>query len=282
MNEVILYLKSAFAITCWQLLIFFVPTLVLTICVHLTSAFIEREGIRVFGKYIYLYVFGWLGTICHELGHAIFCVIFRHKINEIKLFSPNPSTGSLGYVNHSYEPTNLYQSLGNFFIGVGPVLLGTLVIYVSAVLLLDLSSFPSEELVISIQNYFTDSFSDDTFEKVKVAGEHLVKSFQFIVEHRSWHLYLFVYIAFSIGSSITLSGSDIKGAWSGLVVLLLSIYVVNLSTFWFTTPTEERYQFVAQTLTIFYAVLLFSVILNLIASVVLLSLSTVKGFLFSD
>ena len=64
------------------------------------------------------YFVAWLGTPIHELGHAIFCVIFMHKIVEIGFFKPDPVTGTLGYVSHKWNRLNPWQVLGNFFIAI--------------------------------------------------------------------------------------------------------------------------------------------------------------------
>ncbi|WP_395317734.1 hypothetical protein [Fructilactobacillus frigidiflavus] len=73
------------------------------------------------------YWLGGLGVIIHELGHAAFALIFGHKITQIKLLNFHPEDGSLGSVESSYNPRSWYQTLSNFFIGLGPLFSGLLV-----------------------------------------------------------------------------------------------------------------------------------------------------------
>ena len=48
----------------------------------------------------------------HELGHAIMCVLFRHKIVATQFFPTDTSQGALGYVQHQYNHKSVYQRLG--------------------------------------------------------------------------------------------------------------------------------------------------------------------------
>ena len=62
-----------------------------------------------------------------------FAYYFKHKINDIKLF--NTKSDTIGYVLHSYDSRSWYQQMGNFFIGVGPIIIGTLIVYLLFILL---------------------------------------------------------------------------------------------------------------------------------------------------
>jgi hypothetical protein len=81
---------------------------------------VQKAWCMVFG-YQAILLTGWIGTPIHELSHAFFCVIFGHKIEKISLFSPEPETGVLGYVFHSYNPESLFQRVGCLFIGFAPL-----------------------------------------------------------------------------------------------------------------------------------------------------------------
>jgi len=277
MEDILLYLKAVGLTTIWLLIIYVAPAVMLSIIVHFSSSIIEKESIRIFGIHIYLYLFGWIGTACHELGHALFCVIFRHKITDIKLFSPDTKTGTLGYVSHTYEPGSIYQTIGNFFIGIGPILLGSLVIYLTSILLLDISFDGSVELVSSLQNCFQESFSKVSQMKLQLAAKTLQTSLTGNLDTSSWKFYVFLYIAFSIGSSITLSWSDIKGATGGFLILILFITIINLATLWLWGPETEPDNAMIPAFAAFYTVLIFTITLNTLASLVLITISTIKG-----
>ena len=67
----------------------------------------------------WFYVTSIIGTPVHEMGHAVMCKLFFHRITAMRLWNPKPTNGVYGYVEHSYSRRNLWAKLGNLFIGMG-------------------------------------------------------------------------------------------------------------------------------------------------------------------
>lgn len=80
------------------------------------------------GGKIMIYMFGIIGIPIHEFSHFLFCKIFGHKVTEAKFFSPNWETGVMGYIQHTYNRNNIFQSIGQVFISIAPMIVGTFLI----------------------------------------------------------------------------------------------------------------------------------------------------------
>ena len=85
----------------------------------------------------------------------------------------------------------------------------------------------------------------------------------------NWRFYLFVYIAFAIGSSITLSDSDIEGASSGFLMVVIMTFLFNVSTLWLGNFADNFSLYLGQLYGFFYAMMLFVIMLNLLLVIVL-------------
>lgn len=84
-----------------------------------------------------LYITSFIGTPVHEFGHYIMCKLFMHRVVEVKWFIPSSveKGGVLGYVKHSRH-NSLYQRVGDFFIGIGPLFVGSIIIIALSKLLM--------------------------------------------------------------------------------------------------------------------------------------------------
>lgn len=154
---------------------------------------------------------GIVGTPVHEGAHALACLLFGHRIQEIRLFSINPEDGVLGYVRHSCNPRNFYHRIGNFFIGTAPVVVISLLFALIAYLLLP------EMFLKAMQEV-----SEADFGKFGTAlagfwnGLSVIFSY---ADRPAWWGFLFLGILFCLHMS--LSKADVKGALDGLFFLLL-------------------------------------------------------------
>lgn len=83
--------------------------------------FLQKVWCRIFGSKA-VYLTGWVGTPVHEISHVLMCFIFNHKVIDVALFKPEPESGVLGYVTHSYNSRSLYQRVGCLFVGLAPLL----------------------------------------------------------------------------------------------------------------------------------------------------------------
>jgi len=189
------------------------PALVFISLVHFLELIVQRRLARRFGWKSVLWT-GWLGTPIHELSHAIMCVVFRHRIDEMALFEPDFETGRLGYVRHSYEKGRWFPELGNVFIAIAPLIGGTLC------LLLCLRIFYPGAITesIDVANRHTDLLAQ------ALAIASTLMTTVFADGFLNWKAWLFLYFVLSIGSHMAPSLSDYQGATRAVIVssLLLS------------------------------------------------------------
>lgn len=160
-----------------------------------------------------IYGTGFIGTPIHELSHAFFCLVFFHKIEEIKLFQINAEDGTLGYVNHSYHKFNPYQIIGNYFIGVAPILVGTSIL----MLLMWL-------IVPDTFNAINANFNSDVKE-IGVTLWEAVKAFFLGASNYRWWLFLIPIIFIAI--HMNLSKADLKGTLIAIPFIIALIIGLN-------------------------------------------------------
>lgn len=206
---------------------------------------------------------GWIGTPIHELGHVVLAKLFRHRIHRIALFQPNPRTGMLGSVDHSYNPKSLYQRIGNFFVGAAPLIFGGALLALLLALLVPngrdifrpLTGTPSDIKAIL-------TATKETFQRL-FAPENL----------RAWNFWLFLYISFAIASHIAPSNLDLRGMWRGFFWIVILLILANAAALLFGRDITALLLRVNQYLGVILAMFLYAILLSamhLIAASILL------------
>ncbi|MFH1131868.1 MAG: hypothetical protein V1754_11075 [Pseudomonadota bacterium] len=195
--------------------------LILLVLFHLQ----ERVTSRFLAKHLgwkAVLLTGWLGVSAHEFAHLVMAKFFAHRIVAWKLFEPDPVSGTLGYVRHSYSRKSAWQVLGNFFIGMAPVFFGGLLLYGLFWWIL-----PTEKLGLLLQNtLFLGQGTQKkqaltflvVFEGLRAFGTNLGAA---LWSSRSLWLPLQIYLGICISSHLAPSSTDFKGAFPGLLVMVV-------------------------------------------------------------
>jgi len=188
------------------------PPALASLVLHWTERRITGGLLRLSGRRAVLLT-GWLGVPIHELSHALMCAIFRHRIDKLVLFHPDPKSGTLGYVNHSWSRRSPWNLLGAFFVGIAPLLggaaaiLGLLRLLLPGVLVVPDVALPQgpgdgagwAALGRGLQEALAHA------GRVLFSREHL----------GSWRLWVFLYLALCVGSHISPSREDLRGSLAG-------------------------------------------------------------------
>lgn len=273
------YIFDSGIVTIQQLFVLFGPILLLAFLMNFVARKNGELGYNVMGEKVYLYIFGWLGTAVHELGHAVFALIFAHKIDKVQLFTPN-SGKSLGQVKHRYNAKNPYQTFGNFFIGIGPILLGAFLLFAVTWLLFNLNVFRiAEKNGVAIHTDLLFSFELLKAASINI-GKSVWESLKLIYtgpNTTGWKLLLFVYLFYSVGSAITLSSSDVKNSFRGFLYFVIVLLLFNMATFWMGNFTLTFIRGISYYFSGFYFLIILSIGLNLVFMLILYLLR----FLFS-
>ena len=248
------YLLAVLVLTAKHLLLLIGISAVLAWLMQIVNLRLLKNVIRLIGNRAYIWTIGWIGIPLHELGHAMFCIIFGHRIDSITLLDTKAKSGHYGNVRHSYNKKNPWHLLGNLFIGMAPIITGSALIWLLSILLLDvrfhyiswvdvhatltgqLLALP-KVLFLSIQNGLAI-----------LAG---------IFRGFSWKSLLFLYISFAIGTNINMSKMDLQHIPKVLIGIVILILCFNLATAWIGDFSLQALAWVENLFSIGYGVLIF-------------------------
>ena len=192
---------------------------------------------RVAGRvgYWVLLVSGLVGTPVHELSHALMCVIFGHRIDEVKLYDPGNPDGTLGYVRHSYNRRNIYHNVGHFFIGTAPIICGGLV-------LLLLMRWMVPDVYAAAAPGMGGSFTMAGLDLGVVLSDYAVAlkntaaailAPENLSVGRWW---IFIIVSVMIAGHMELSLSDVTSGIMGFLIISVLLFVADLIT-WLINPS---------------------------------------------
>lgn len=234
--------------------------------VFLLFGFIIGEIQKASNKYI-IKMFGekgiWvvhaIGTPIHELSHLLMCLLFGHKVKEVRLFRPIASRddGVLGYVKSSSSSKNIYQNIGNFFIGTAPLFIGGLAIFLVFLLLL-----PESYKTIVSSSKLSLKFMAATIFSVSN-----IKSLKF---------WIFILITIGISTSMSLSKEDILTSKRGALYLSLLSYFIAVVIILFNIDTEGIFQFLKLYNYIFISIFLLGTITSIFTLILVKILNLIK------
>ncbi len=173
------------------------------------------------GKYI-CYITGALAVPIHEASHALFGILFMHKIREFQPFKIDEKTRTLGYTVHGYRKDSLYQNIGNFFIGIAPMLVMSFLIFV-------LSIFLAPDLLNASLDSLSVLTKHDDIPEIWNSLESV--GWVFIRSFADWKFYIFILSSMILALHMTLSKADLRGSASGVLFLLFVLVVVNAAIY---------------------------------------------------
>ena len=195
---------------------------IMGLMLHVLARTAQYLYMRALGPTAGTLITGWLGTPVHELGHAIFCPLFGHKIKRLRLWTPFSKDGTAGSVEHAWNRSSIYQNIGNLFIAAGPILLGSALILAGFIFLV-----PGKSTALAAIRGCSSSLWGPLSEP-----DCLPAFFNILFYPGSLAspmFWAFLYGSFCIASHMGLSLLDLKGCLWGAAVLAVILLLINVT-----------------------------------------------------
>lgn len=170
-----------------------------------------------------------IGTPIHELGHYLMCLLFGFKVTSVEFLRPfsYKKDGILGMVSYYHTTNTIKDQVGDFFVGIGPLVFGG--IFILLVLKLLLPEAYKEADRLSDQTWLNSK----NFKGIKSSfafiggffkGLFSIKGFGFL------RVIVAIYFITSISMHMTLSPADIENGINGLYVLIGLFFIFSFVT----------------------------------------------------
>lgn len=212
----------------------------------------------------------WLGTPIHELSHLFFALIFLHRIEHVKMFKPNSETGQLGQVDHSYSKDSFYQNLGNFFIGAGPMITGSILLVVLLYYLVPNGPQIFESLTTT-QVTLTNIFKSGILIIIQLFTKENFDAINF---------WLFLYVSFCIASHMAPSWLDLKIMLKGLFLIVVLLITINYFALALNLNFTDYILNISSNLNILVAIFTYATVISLahfiLSSIILIPIAKLK------
>ncbi len=219
------------ALTLYEILVLGITVLIAAAVLDLVNRRVGACLLRRFGGRVYLAATA-LSTGIHEMSHAIMCLLFFHRIERMALFSPDPATGRLGYVRHSWDAGSTYQKAGNFFIGVAPMIAGIPLLLLSGAgcgIRFDFNRGVQVALSGGTAHWTGPTVARHVVGPLLAGFTGLFTTGNFA----NPYFYLYLPAALVISRAMAPSLDDLKGSWTGAAALTGFMLAANALVFFF-------------------------------------------------
>ena len=271
-QEAATYLLNVGIVTLIQLFALGGPVLLLIALLSWLSGYVGLFASRALGRSTYYFLFGWLGTLVHEIGHLMAALLFRHQVASFHPFTLDPNARVQGSVGIKPFYASLYQTFGLFFFGIAPVVFGPLVIYLALYVL-----FHGQMAEIWRMIDRRSAITEPGISSILSSGLAFL-GFVFSPRHLlDWRLYLFLYIAFAVGSSIRLSPADVNIAKLGCLPFIALLFLLNTVLLSLGSTGSATFAWLTQYYTFLYILLCFVILLDVLAIAILWLPATLRS-----
>lgn len=165
--------------------------------------------------------------------------------------------------------------IGNFFIGVGPVVLGCAVLFGLFYFLIPDSGSVWNTIITNVSNIEKGS---PLASYLTVFRDSALSIIQLIFTWSNlalWQFWVFLYLSICVASNVRLSWLDIKGSLSGLGCVILPFLILNLILLLTGRTTDSVFPYTASVLGAVYSLLILALIMVLIGFILIYLLSSI-------